>query len=299
MNNKSLLKRVYEARKLYLFALPYMSLFFIFTVIPVAVSIFFSFTSFNILSPPQFVGFENYTRMFVDDEIFLIALKNTFIIAIITGPVGYILSILFAWFVNELRPKLRALMTLIFYAPAVAGNVYMIWAVLFSGDSYGYINGLLLKMGVISAPIQWMTDARYMMGVLISVMLWTSLGAGFLSFIAGFQGIDHSLYEAGAIDGISNRWQELWFVTLPSMRPQMMFGAVMSITTSFSVGTVTTTLFGMPSRDYAVHTLMNHLEDYGNTRFEMGYACALATVLFLVMLLSNLLVNRILSKVGQ
>lgn len=299
MNNKSLLKRVYEARKLYLFALPYMSLFFIFTVIPVAVSIFFSFTSFNILSPPQFVGFENYTRMFVDDEIFLIALKNTFIIAIITGPVGYILSILFAWFVNELRPKLRALMTLIFYAPAVAGNVYMIWAVLFSGDSYGYINGLLLKMGVISAPIQWMTDARYMMGVLISVMLWTSLGAGFLSFIAGFQGIDHSLYEAGAIDGISNRWQELWFVTLPSMRPQMMFGAVMSITTSFSVGTVTTTLFGMPSRDYAVHTLMNHLEDYGNTRFEMGYACALATVLFLVMLLSNLLVKRILSKVGQ
>ena len=299
MEKRTLGRRIFEARKLYLFALPYMSLFFIFTVIPVVISIAISFTSFNVLSPPKFVGFDNYVRMFVDDEIFLTALKNTFIIAIITGPVGYILSILFAWFVNELRLKLRAIMTLVFYAPAIAGNVYMIWTVLFSGDSYGYINGLLLKFGLISAPIQWLTDARYMMGVLISVMLWTSLGAGFLSFIAGFQGVDRSLYEAGAIDGISNRWQELWFITLPSMRPQMMFGAVMSITSSFSVGTVTTSLFGMPSRDYVVHTLMNHLEDYGGVRFEMGYACALATLLFLIMLLSNLLVKRILSKVGQ
>lgn len=283
----------------YAFVLPYFLCFCLFTITPVVLSIFFSFTSFNILEAPDFIGLENYIRMFFKDSIFLIALKNTLLIAIVTGPGGYLLSLLMAWFINELTPKVRAFVTLIFYAPTISGNVYMIWSLLFSGDSYGYINSTLIRLGVIQAPIQFLKDTQYMMPIVIGVSLWMSLGSGFLAFIAGFQGVDKSYYEAAAMDGIKNRWQELWFVTLPMMRNQMMFSAVMSITSAFNVGAVITGLFGFPSTDYAVHTIMNHLEDYGNTRFEMGYASAIATFLFIIMVGANLVVRRLVAKVGS
>lgn len=283
----------------YAFVMPYFACFCLFTVAPVLISMFFSFTSFNILEPPKFTGLENYIRMFFKDSIFMIALKNTVLIAIVTGPIGYLLSLLMAWFINELTPKLRAFVTLIFYAPTISGNVYMIWSLLFSGDSYGYINSTLIRLGVIQTPIQFLKDTEYMMPIVIGVSLWMSLGAGFLSFIAGFQGVDKSYYEAASMDGIKNRWQELWYVTLPMMRNQMMFSAVMSITSSFGVGGVITGLFGFPSTDYAVHTIMNHLEDYGGGRFEMGYASAIATLLFLIMVGANLVVRRLVAKVGS
>ena len=226
-------------------------------------------------------------------------MKNTLIIAVITGPVGYILSLLFAWSINELRPMLRAIMVLVFYAPSISGGVYMIWTIMFSGDAYGYMNALLLYTGVIDTPIQWLTDPKYMLGLVIVVMLWMSLGAGFLSFVAGLQTIDRSYYEVGYIEGIRDRWQELWFITLPHMKPQLMFGAVMSITSSFAVGDVTTVLCGFPSTDYAAHTILNHLQDYGGIRFDMGYASAIATVLFVFMVGTNRAVQRLLSKVGE
>lgn len=282
----------------YAFVLPYFLCFCLFTITPVLLSIFFSFTSFNILEAPKFTGLENYIRMFFKDSIFLVALKNTLLIAIVTGPIGYLLSLLMAWFINELTPKVRAFVTLIFYAPTISGNVYMIWSLLFSGDSYGYINSTLIRLGVIQAPIQFLKDTQYMMPIVIGVSLWMSLGAGFLAFIAGFQGVDKTYYEAAAMDGVKNRWQELWFVTLPLMRNQMMFSAVMSITSAFNVGAVITGLFGFPSTDYAVHTIMNHLEDYGNTRFEMGYASAIATFLFIIMVGTNLVVRKLVAKVG-
>lgn len=283
----------------YAFVMPYFLCFCLFTVLPVLISMFFSFTSFNILEPPKFTGLENYIRMFFKDSIFMIALKNTVLIAIVTGPVGYLLSLLMAWFINELTPKFRAFVTLIFYAPTISGNVFMIWSLLFSGDSYGYINSTLIRLGVIQTPIQFLKDTSYMMPIVIGVSLWMSLGAGFLSFIAGFQGVDKSYYEAASMDGIKNRWQELWYVTLPMMRNQMMFSAVMAITSSFGVGGVITGLFGFPSTDYAVHTIMNHLEDYGGGRFEMGYASAIATLLFLIMVGANLVVRRLVAKVGS
>lgn len=283
----------------YAFIFPYIFMFFIFTVLPVIISLALSFTSFNILEMPKFIGFANYTRLFFTDKIFLIALKNTIILAVVIGPGGYLLSLFFAWFINELSPKLRALVTLIFYAPSICGNVYLIWAVMFSSDEYGYINALLTKLGYIQQPILWLQNPRYIMPIVILVSLWTSLGTGFLSFIAGFQGIDKSYYEAGAIDGIRNRWQELWFITLPLIKPQMMFSAVMSITSAFNVGAVVTSLCGFPSADYAAHTVMNHLADYGSIRFEMGYASAIATFLFIIMIGCNMFTKRLISKVGE
>ena len=282
----------------YLMVAPYMLVFTCFTVLPVVLSMVISFTDFNMLQMPGWQGLSNYTRLFTEDEIFLLACQNTLIFASVTGPVSYLLSLLIAWFINELPPKIRAVVTLVFYAPSISGQVYLIWKTLFSSDSYGWANATLMKLGIINKPILWFEDAKYVMGLCIVVALWTSLGTAFLSFIAGFQTIDRSMYEAAAVDGIKNRWQELWYITLPTMRPQMMFGAVLAITNSFGFGGVVTALCGFPSVNYSCHTIMHHLNDYGGMRYETGYASAIAVVLFAIMIGANALVKKILSKVG-
>ena len=283
----------------YAMVAPFMILFTVFTVLPVLLSIVISFTDFNLLEMPNFVFMQNYITLFFDDDIFLQAAQNTFVFAVIVGPSSYLMSLLVAWFINELSPKIRAIVTLIFYAPSISGQVYLIWGTLFSGDSYGWVNGALLNLGIITEPIQFFQNANYVMPLCIVVSLWTSLGTSFLSFIAGLQGIDRSLYEAAAVDGIKNRWQELWYVTLPTMKPQLMFGAIMSITSSFGFGGIVTALCGFPSVDYAAHTIMHHLEDYGGQRFETGYSSAIAVILFAVMIGANVFVKNLISKVGR
>ena len=262
----------------YFMLAPFFLLFIIFTVLPVFLSMFLSLTDFNMLEMPRIVWASNFTRLFLEDDIFLLACQNTLIFAAITGPVSYLLSLLIAWFINELPPKIRAVVTLVFYAPSISGQVYLIWKTLFSSDSYGWVNATLIDLGIISEPILWFENAEYVMPLCIVVALWTSLGTAFLSFIAGFQTIDRSMYEAAAVDGIKNRWQELWYITLPTMRPQLMFGAVLAITNSFGFGSVVDALCGFPSVDYAAHTIMHHLNDYGGQRYEVGYASAIPSV---------------------
>jgi multiple sugar transport system permease protein len=258
-----------------------------------------SFTYFNLLETPRFIGLDNYVKLLLDDDVFIIALKNTLILAVVTGPVSYLLAFVFAWLINELKPKLRAFMTLIFYAPSISGNAFLIWLLIFSGDVHGYANAILMNLGFIDNPILWLKDPDYMLGVIILVQLWLSLGVSFLAFIAGLQSVDKTLYEAGAIDGIRNRWQELWYITLPSMKPQLLFGAVMQITTSLAIAEVSMQLVGFPSIQYAGHTIVTHLIDYGSTRFDLGYASAIATLLFLIMMTANIVVRSILRKVGE
>ena len=282
----------------YLMVAPYMIIFTLFTIVPVLLSAVLSFTNFNMLEWPDFVFLNNYITLFFDDDIFLTAATNTLIFAVIVGPVSYLLSFLVAWFINELPPKIRAIVTLIFYAPSISGQVYMIWGTLFSADSYGWVNATLLELGLIDKEIAFFKDADYVMPLCIVVALWTSLGTAFLSFIAGLQGVDRALFEAGAVDGIKNRWQELYYITLPSMRPQLMFGAGMAITNSFGFGGVVTALCGFPSVEYAAHTIVHHLEDYGGQRYEVGYSSAIAVVLFAIMIGANGLVKKVLSKVG-
>jgi len=283
----------------YFLLAPFYIIFFIFTVLPVILSIFFSITDFNMLETPNIIWFDNYIRLFLDDDIFILSVKNTLVFAAITGPGSYLLSLIMAWFINELPPKIRAIMTLIFYAPSISGNVYMVWTYIFSADSHGFLNGTLMDMGLITTPIAFLKDPDYIMAIVIIVALWTSLGTSFLTFIAGFQVVDRSLYEAAAVDGVKNRWQELWYITMPYMKPQMMFGAVMAITQSFGFGAVITGLVGFPSPDYCAHTIMHHLDDSGGSRFEMGYASTIAVVLFFMMIGSNMLVRKLLGKVGK
>jgi len=282
----------------YLFLAPYAILFFTFFILPIGTSIYYSFTYYNILEPARFIGLQNYINLILQDEVFLTAVKNTFVIAVITGPVGYILSFLFAWFINELPKWLRAVAVVIFYAPSIAANAYAIFSIIFRGDAYGWFNAILMEFGLIEAPKLWLMDPTYMMTILIVVILWMSMGTGFLSFVAGFQGIDRSMYEAGYVDGVRNRWQELYHITLPSMKPMLLFGAVMSITSAFNVSDVPRALCGYPSTDYAARTVVTHLFDYGFSRFEMGYASAIATILFLVMILCKKAIAGLLGRVG-
>lgn len=287
-------KNDWETRSAYAMLAPFLILFTVFTILPILCSIYFSFTSFDMLQSPKWVGFSNYIRLMLDDKIFLKVLKNTMVFAFITGPLSYVLSFLLAWMINEYRPVVRSIWTLIFYAPSLAGSIFYVWTIIFSGDYYGYLNGWLMKLSIIKEPIDWIGNTDYVLKVVLVVQIWLSFGAGFLSFIAGLQGIDKSLYEAGRIDGIKNRWQELWYITIPSMKPQLLFGAVMQIASSFGVSEVVKQVAGFPSRGYAADTIGTYIIDYGTVRFEMGYACTLSVVLFIIMLLMNKIITRVL-----
>lgn len=280
----------------YAMLLPFMSLFIIFTVVPVVMSLPMGFTNFNMIETPKFVGFSNFYTLFLNDDVFLIAVRNTLIFAIFTGPFSYILSFIIAWLINEMNAFLKTFFTFVFYAPSMTTSVYVTWQLILSGDSYGYLNAVLIDLGILNEPAQWLTDTNYILTVVIIVQLWMSMGAGFLAIRAGFQNIDKSMYEAGAIEGIKNRWQELFYITIPSMGPQLLFAAVIQISASFTVGVVGQNLVGLPSTDYAAHTIMNHATDYGNIRYEMGYASAICFVLFAAMLLANKGINWLLGK---
>lgn len=292
---KRFARELYADRWSYILIAPFMIFFFVFIVIPVVAAIVLSFTDFNMLQTPKFVALDNYKTLFLNDDVFIIAMKNTLILAFITGPLSYICCYVFAWFINELPNKLRAFMTVVFYAPSISGSVYVIWQFILSGDRYGVVNGILMKLGILSEPIQWLTDTKYMMVACIIVQLWLSLGTSFLSFMAGFKTVDETLYEAGAIDGVKNRFQEVIYLTLPQMKPQLLFGAVMQIASSFAIGAVPMALFGFPSTDYATHTIINHVYDYGTVRYELGYACAMSTVLLIIMLVVNKVITKVLT----
>ena len=297
-NAQVAIKKAKRSKMCYAFLAPFAILFFAFYIMPVVTSIYFSFTYYNILESPRFIALANYVNLILQDDVFLIGVKNTMMIAVITGPLGYIMSFLFAWLINELPRWIRSVAVIVFYAPSIAGTCFMIFSIFFRGDAYGIVNNFLMEVGIIDKPIMFFITPKYMLWICMLVIPWMSLGTGFLSFVAGLQGVDRSQFEAGYMDGIKNRWQELWYITLPNMKPMLMFGAVMSITTAFNVCDVTMALCGYPSTDYAARTIVTHLFDYGYTRFDMGYACAIATILFLMMILCNKAIQSLLRRVG-
>lgn len=297
--NVPLARRIKRNSVYYVMIAPFFLIFFLFIFIPVISAVVLSLTSFDMVQLPSFVGFENYIRLLFDDDIFLKSLQNTLIFAIVTGPVGFLLSFVVAWLINELNSTVRKFITLVMYAPTLAGNIFFIWQFIFASDSKGLANSVLSSLGIFQDPVNWLTDAKYSFAVVIVVLIWMSLGTGFLSFVAGLQSLDRSYFEAAAIDGIKNRWQELFYVTLPQMGPQLMFGAVMQISTAFAVGSVNQALTGFPSSNYSTHTLLLHMLDYGTVRFEMGYSSSIAVVLFILMMVSWVLINKVLKKYSE
>lgn len=281
------------------FAAPFLLSFLVFTVIPVFIAIGLSFTRYDIVRPAHFVGLENYLALFLEDSIFLTAFKNTLLFAVIYSPLSMLITLFGAWLINDYNPKVRKLLTFIFYAPNLTGGMMAIWALLFSGDSYGILNRMLMSLGIITAPIQWLTDTQYFFIILMVVSLWGCLGSGFLSFVAAFRGIDQSLYEAAAMDGVKNRVQELWYITLPTLKPQLLYQALSSITGGFSVGAISASLFGNPSPQYAAHTIVLHMQDYVGTRMEYGTGCAIAVILFVLQVGGNKLFGKFIRRIGK
>ncbi len=265
---------------------PYLILFLTFIVVPVIMAITLSFTYFNTIETPEFIGLRNYVELLTRDEIFMqYVLPNTIKFAFIVGPVGYLMSFLLAWILAQIPHRVRTLFAIILYSPSMTAGIAMavVWRVLFSGDQSGYLNSLMLNWGLIQEPFQFLTSPNYLMNIMIVVSLWASMGVGFLAMLAGILNIDQSLYEAAYIDGMKNRWQEIFYITIPSMKPQMLFGAVMAVVGTFQVGLIGVQLSGAnPTPQYAGQLMVNHIEDYGFIRFLMGYASAVSVVLLLM-----------------
>ena len=283
----------------YLMLAPFAVFFIVFTVLPVLYSIVLSFFNYDMLSSAKFAGIANYYRMFIKDTVFWKTVLNTLKFAIITGPIGFMISFILAWFINEFNPIVRNLLAFLFYVPSLAGNVYFVWQIAFSGDSYGYINSFLLKFGFITEPINWFSNTSYNMGVLIIIQLWLSMGMSFLANISGLQNTNVELYEAGAIDGIRTRWHELWYITLPSMKSILLFSAVMQIQGSFSIGAIEQALSGYPSPDNSVDTIVTMLGDVGTVRYEMGYAAAISVFLFAMMAITRVLIGKVMDSLSK
>lgn len=298
MKKNSLWSEIYKQRTNYLMLSFWLVPFIVFFIIPVLAAVVLSFTDFNLLQRPNWVGLDNYLKLFLADDLFWIALENTLVFALITGPIGYLLSFMIAWMINDFGPKTRAFFTLLFYSPVLSGSLYVVWKYIFSEDSYGLMNYWLLEMGIVNGPIYWLSDVEYNLIPVIVVLIWSSMGAGFLAFVAGFQGLNKDLFEAGALDGIRNRWQELWHITLPQMGPQLIIGAILSISSAFAVGYQCMELTGFPSTDYSTYTILLQIYDYANVRYEMGYASAVAVVLFILMIVVWNAINKAIRSIS-
>ena len=286
-----------KSKKHIIFLGPYAILFAVFIVIPVVMAIGLSFTNFNAIQMPQFVGFLNYINLLTQDEIFMQhVIPNTIIYAVLVGIGGYMLSFLLAWALSHLTKLPRTILALIIYSPSMTAGVAMatVWRILFSGDQAGYLNSWLLRMGFINSPIEFLVHPSFILPIMIIVGLWSSMGVGFLAMLAGVLNVDETLYEAGSIDGIRNKFQQMFYITIPSMKPQMLFGAVMAVVGTFQAGAIAVDLTGSnPTPHYAGQLMVNHVEDYGFTRFEMGYAAAISVVLLAIIYIFSVMARKI------
>jgi len=296
----SLSKWVHEEGSAYAFLLPYALLFIVFIVIPVIAAAGLSFTFFDAVQSPRFIGLDNYIALLTQDDTFMrYVLPNTLQFAVIVGPGGYALAFLLAWMLAQLPKIPRTIFALILYSPSMTAGVAMtvVWRALFSGDQTGYLNSFLMGLGLMREPVQWLQSPQYLMSIMIIVTMWSSMGIGFLAMLAGILEISPELYEAAAIDGMSSRWQEIFLITIPSIKPQMLFGAVMAIVGTFQAGAIGVTLSGSnPTPQYAGQLIVNHIEDYGFLRYEMGYAAAISVVLLLMVLFFSRVANRLFAS---
>lgn len=278
--------------------MPYFLGFAVFIVLPVLVAFGLSFTDFDSVSAPSLVGFKNYLTLFTEDSVFMQnVIPNTIKFAVIAGPLGFFLSFFLAWLLTQIPKGPRTILALCIYSPSLAAGVTMqvVWVTVFSGDPNGYLNSLLLDWGVIEEAVQWLQSTEYLMPIMIAVTIWSSMGVGFLAMLSGILNIDPQLYEAAYMDGMKSRFQEIIYVTIPSMKPQLLFGAVTAITSTFQAGAIGVQLSGSnPTPQYAGQLIVNHIEDYGFIRYEMGYAAAISVVLLLFIYFVSKVVWRVL-----
>lgn len=282
------------------FILPYALAFLTFITVPVIMGMLLSLTYFNLLEAPRFVFLSNYVNLFTADDVFMQkVIPNTVQFAVFVGPIGYMLGFFLAWLLAQIPHRARTILALIIYSPSMTAGVAMsvMWRIIFSGDESGYLNAILLQLNLIETPIQWLTNPQYLMGVMIVVTLWSSMGIGFLAMLAGVLNINQELYEAAAIDGMNSKLQEIFYITIPSMKPQMLFGAVMSLVSTFNAGSIGVQLSGQnPTPQNAGQLIVTHIDDYGFIRFDMGYAAAISVILLIMVLLFNFAAHKLFGE---
>jgi multiple sugar transport system permease protein len=172
-----------------------------------------------------------------------------------------------------------------------------VWGVVFNGDKSGALNYILLKLNVINEPMQWLQSSQFLMTIMIIVALWSSMGVGFLAILSGIMNVNEEIYEAGYIDGIQNRFQEIIYITIPAIKPQMLFGAVMAVVNTFKDGGTGVILSGAnPTPEYAGQLISNHIDDFGFIRYEMGYASAISVTLLLLIFILSRVIGKMFSS---
>lgn len=282
----------------WLFMAPFVLALLIFGVIPVLFSIAMSLFSYNLYEAPIFIGLANFRSLFLEDAEFTLALKNTLVYAFTVTPITFVINFFLAWVLNSLRGGMRNLMVILFYIPQMSagGALSLIWMYLFAGDRYGLLNHFLTSMGWITTPIQWTTDTDILFYVVIFIGIMVGSGMSFLTFVAGFQALPADMYEAGRIDGIRNKFQELIYLTIPQMKPQLLFSAVTASVGALAVADIPAQVAGFPSPGYAAHTVALHMRDYGFVRFEVGYSSAISVVLFALTFFTGYVLRKILAS---
>jgi len=284
----------------YFFIVPYFTIFFTFVIALIVISVVLSFTYYDTINFPTWVGLKNYIDLFTTDTDFMqYALPTTIKYALIIGPGGYIISFLMAWLLSQVSYKVRTVLAIILYSPSLTSGVLMavIWKVTFSGDTRGYLNYFLLNLGFINEPIQYLQNTSMIFGIMIFVGLWSSMSVGFLAMLSGILNIDKDLYEAAYVDGMKSRWQEIFYITIPSIKPQMLFGAVMAVVGTFNAAGLASALTGAyPPPQLAGWLIVDHMNDFGFGRYEMGYASAMSVVLLMIVMIFYYVSHRLFGE---
>ena len=282
-----------------LFFLPFGLLFLIFTILPVVIGLYFSMTTYSVIQDPVFVGIRNFQYLITEDNSFVLALKNTLTFAFFTGLIGYFASFFMAYIIDGMVG--RKWLALAFYAPSITSSIAMsvIWLYFFSPDINGLVNSVLVRLGIIDSPILWTQDPDHILFIVTVVSVWMSMGNGFLAFLAGFQSMDRQIFEAGLIDGVHNKFQEMIYIVLPQMKPMLLFGAVNTIVSAFSINDVPTAMAGYPGPDNATMTIIGLMNDYAFSRLDLGYATAIAMVLFAITFILGRVVFKVLDSKEQ
>lgn len=280
--------RIRNSLEGYLFIAPWLVGFLLLTAGPMLVSVWMSLQRWNILTPPHYVGMGNYRKLFTEDPLFWKSLGNTAYYAFFSVPLGMTVALLLALLLNQ-KVRGLALFRTIFYLPSVVSGVAtaVLWQLLLNPETGG-VNYLLRQLGMQDPP-GWLTSEQWAMPGLILMSTWT-VGGMMLIFLAGLQGVSDELLQAATVDG-AGTWARFRHVTLPLLTPTIFFNLVMAIIGSFQVFTQT---FVMTNGGPADATLTYVLYLYRNAFefFRMGYASALAWVLFFILLAMTLAVFR-------
>lgn len=277
----------------YLFLTPALLVIAVFLLYPIGAVVYYSFTDYNIITPPEWVGLRNYQQL-MQDSLFWKALRNSFIYLLVT-PTLIFLSVVLAIIVNRKLPGINAFRTL-FFIPVISGSIAVGIAWRMMLDTNGIINSILISMGVFKEPVQWLAEQAYTLPIAMMLTTWLGLGYYMMIFLAGLQNIPEELYDAAVIDGC-NAWQKHWHVSLPGLRPQITFVAVISSLAALQVfNEIFTLTGGLGGVNFSGLTMVFYLWRQAFRLNHAGMASAIAMVLLVITLAFSILNIRLLER---